>query len=45
MDAVCIIYNHKTSPFNKLLEKDNSVSTNYRNIEALAIGMYKVANM
>ena len=43
--CVCIIYNHKTSPFNKLLEKDNSVSTHYRNIEALAIGMYKVANM
>ena len=42
--CVRIIYNHKTSPFNKLLEKDNSVSTHYRNIEALAISMYEVAN-
>ena len=39
-----IIYNDKTSTFKELLEKDNSVSIHYRNIQALAIGMYKVAN-
>ena len=39
-----IIYNDKTSTFKELLEKDNSVSIHYRNIQALAIEMYKVAN-
>ena len=39
-----IIYNDKTSTFNELLEKDNSVSIHYRNIQALAIEMHKVAN-
>ena len=39
-----IIYNDKTSTFKKLLEKDNSVSIRYRNIQALAIKIYKVAN-
>ena len=39
-----IIYNDKTSTFKELLEKDNSVSIHYRNIEALAIEMNKVAN-
>ena len=38
-----IIYNDKTSTFNELLEKDNSVSIHYSNIQALAIEMYKVA--
>ena len=38
-----IIYNDKTSTFNKLLEKDNSVSIQYRNIQALAIEMFKIA--
>ena len=32
------------STFNELLEKDNSVSIHYRNIQALAIEMFKVAN-
>ena len=41
---LCIIYNDKTSTFKELLEKDNSVSIHYRNIQALAIEMYKVAN-
>ena len=39
-----IIYNDETSPFKELLEKDNSVSIHYRNIQALEIEMYKVAN-
>ena len=39
-----IIYNDKTSTFKELLEKDNFVSMHYRNIQALAIEMYKVAN-
>ena len=39
-----IIYNDKTSTFKELLEKDNSVSIHYRNIQALAVEMYKVAN-
>ena len=38
------MYNDKTSAFKEPLEKDNSVSIHYRNIQALAIGMYKVAN-
>ena len=37
-------YNDKTSTFKELLEKDNSVLTHCRNIQALAIQMYKVAN-
>ena len=36
--------NDKTSTFKKLLEKDNPVSIHYRNIQALAIEMYNVAN-
>ena len=39
-----IIYNDKTSTFKELLEKDNSISIHYRNIQALVIKMYKVAN-
>ena len=39
-----IIYNHKTSTFKELLEKDNSVPIHCRNIQALAIEMYKVVN-
>ena len=39
-----IVYNDKTSTFNELLEKDNSVSIHYRNIQVLAIGMFKVAH-
>ena len=39
-----IIYNDKISTFKELLEKKNSVSIHYRNIQALAIEMYKVAN-
>ena len=38
-----IVCNNKTSTFNELLEKDNSVSIHCRNIQALAIEMFKVA--
>ena len=30
--CLCIVHNDKTSTFNELLEKDNSVSIHYRNI-------------
>ena len=39
-----VIYNDKTSSFEQLLENDNSVSIHYRNIQALAVEMYKVTN-
>ena len=39
-----IIFNDKISTFKELLEKDNYVSIHYRNLQALAIEMYKVAN-
>ena len=39
-----IIYNDKTSTYKELLEKDNPVSIQPRNIQPLAIEMYKVAN-
>ena len=35
-----IIYNDKHSNFEKLLNEDNSVSTHYKNIHALAIRLY-----
>ena len=39
-----IIYNDKQSSFIKLLEKENSVSINQRNLQILAIEMFKVSN-
>ena len=39
-----VIYNDKTSSFEQLLENDNSVSIHHRNIQTLAIEMYKVTN-
>ena len=39
-----IIYNDKQSSFIKLLEKDNSVSIHQRNLQILAIEMFKVSN-
>ena len=39
-----IIYNDKQSSFIKLLEKDNSVSMHQRNLQTLAIEMFKVSN-
>ena len=35
-----IIYNDKHYNFEKLLNEDNSVSTHYKNIHALAIKLY-----
>ena len=39
-----IIYIHKQSSFIKLLEKGNSVSIHQRNLQILAIEMFKVSN-
>ena len=39
--CLCIIYNDKTLTFKELLEKDSFVFIRYRNIQALAIEMYK----
>ena len=39
-----IIYNDKQSSFIELLEKDNSVSIHQRNLQVLAIEMFKVSN-
>ena len=40
-----IIYNDKQSPFIKLLEKGNSISIHQRNLQILAIEMFKVSNV
>ena len=39
-----IIYNDKQSSFIELLEKDNSVSIHRRNLQILAIEMFKASN-
>ena len=39
-----VTYNDKTSSFEQLLENDNSVSIHHKNIQTLAIEMYKVTN-
>ena len=39
-----ISYNDKSSTFEEFLSKDNSVSVHHKNIHAMAIEMYKVAN-
>ena len=42
--ALRIVYNDFSSTFNELLLKDNSVSIDNRNIQALAIELYKIKN-
>ena len=39
-----IVYNNNTSTYEELLETDNSVSVHFRNVQALAIELYKVVN-
>ena len=39
-----IIYHNKQSSFIELLEKDNSVSIHQRNLQILAVEMFKVSN-
>ena len=39
-----LIYCNKNSSYEELLEKDGSVSTHHRNIQNLAIEMYKIKN-
>ena len=40
--ALRITYKDKSSTFQELLEKENSVSIYHRNVQKLAIGIYKV---
>ena len=42
--ALRITYGHRSSSFEGLLKKDNSVSINNRNIQALVTEMFKVKN-
>ena len=42
--CLLVIYNDKTSSFEQLLQNDNSVSIHHRNIQTLAIEMYKITN-
>ena len=39
-----IVYNNNTSTYEELLETDNFVSVHFRNVQALAIELYKVMN-
>ena len=39
-----IVYNDNQSTFEELLEKDNTVSVHQRNLQFLAIELYKVIN-
>ena len=39
-----VTYNDGLSSFEELLKRDNSVSMHNRNIQCLAIGLYKVFN-
>ena len=42
--AYWMIYNDQISPFQELLEKDNSFTVHHFNIQSLAIEMFKVIN-
>ena len=39
-----IVYNNNTSMYEELLETENSISVHFRNVQALAIELYKVMN-
>ena len=39
-----LAYNNNTSTYEKPVETENSVSVHFRNVQALAIALYKVAN-
>ena len=39
-----ITYGGKTSKFQRLLEKDNSVSIHHRNLQTLATELFKISN-
>ena len=43
--CLCIVYSDKTSSFEKLLEKDGSVTIHTRNLQALPIEMFNVYNI
>ena len=40
-----IVYNNNTSTYEEFLETDNSVSVHFRNVQALAIELYKVVKV
>ena len=40
--ALQIVYRDNSSSFTELIKKDNSVCIHYRNIQSLAIELYKV---
>ena len=42
--ALRITYGGKTSTFQQLLEKDNSISIHHRNLQILAAKMFKISN-
>ena len=42
--ALRITYGDKTSTFQQLLEKDNCISINHRNLQILATEMFKISN-
>ena len=42
--ALRITYADKTSTFQQLLERDNSVSIHHRNVQVLATEMFKISN-
>ena len=44
LHEICLrlIYNDKRSSFEDVLEKDNSVSINHKNLQALAIEIFNV---
>ena len=41
-DIFWLIYNDKLSSFKDLLEKNDSVSIHHKNLQALAIDMFKI---